>query len=134
VTAQAKAEYHPANFVQRHASAAYGRRLECSNCHDSGSFCRDCHERVGMQSVGRLQAGFHDAQPLWVFNHGKPARQALESCASCHKQNDCLQCHSTLGSFRVNPHGSGFDAKRVQSRNARICLACHLSNPLEGSS
>jgi hypothetical protein len=87
-----------------------------------------------MGTSGRLQAGFHDAQPFWLLNHAKPARQGLESCTTCHKQTDCLQCHSTIGAFRVSPHGPGFDAKRVQSKNARICFACHLSDPLQRSS
>ena len=127
------ASYHPANFLARHGSAAYNRNLECSNCHDAARFCRSCHESSGMQTVGRLQAGFHDAQPAFLLNHGKPARQALESCASCHKQTDCMQCHSSLGAFRVNPHGPSFDARRVQQRNARLCFACHLTDPLGGN-
>jgi hypothetical protein len=127
------ADYHPPNFMERHGSPAYGRKLECSNCHDNTRFCRDCHEQRGMGTTGRLEAGFHDAQPNWLLNHGKPARQGMESCASCHKQRDCMQCHSSLGSFRVNPHGPAFEAARVQQRNARLCLACHLSDPLGGT-
>lgn len=126
--------FHPANFMQRHASAAYGRNLECSNCHETTKFCRACHERAGMRTVGRLQPGFHDAQPFWLLNHGKPARQGLESCASCHKQTDCMQCHSQLGSFQISPHGPGFEPNRVQSKNARICSACHLGDPLARTS
>ncbi len=126
-----RAEYHPANFLERHSAVAYNRNLECSNCHDTARFCRACHEQRGMGTTGRLQPGFHDAQPLWLLNHGKPARQGLESCASCHKQTDCMQCHSGLGSFRVSPHGPSFDARRVQQRNARLCFACHLSDPLQ---
>jgi hypothetical protein len=126
-----RAGYHPANFLERHASAAYNRNLECSNCHETSRFCRDCHEQRGMGTFGRIQPGFHDAQPLWLLNHGKPARQGLESCASCHKQTDCMQCHSGLGSLRVSPHGPGFDAARVQSKNQRLCFACHLTDPLQ---
>lgn len=121
--------YHPANFVARHASAAYGARLECSNCHDARVFCRDCHERTGMGTFGRLRPGFHDAQPLWLLRHGQPARQGLESCTTCHTQTDCMQCHSQLGAFRVSPHGPGFDPERAQARNAAICFACHLTDP-----
>lgn len=126
-----RAGYHPGNFMERHAGAAYNRNLECSNCHETTRFCRDCHEQRGMGTSGRLQAGFHDAQPLWLLNHGKPARQGLESCASCHKQTDCMQCHSSIGSFRISPHGPGFDAKRVQSRNQRLCFTCHLTDPIQ---
>jgi hypothetical protein len=126
-----RAAYHPNNFLERHASAAYNRNLECANCHETSRFCRSCHEQQGMGTSGRLQPGFHDAQPLWLLNHGKPARQGMESCASCHKQTDCMQCHSSLGSFRVNPHGPSFDAARVQSKNQKLCFACHLTDPLQ---
>lgn len=135
VTTRRAGAFHPSNFLARHASAAYGRNLECANCHETTRFCRACHEQSGMGTSGaRMQPGFHDAQPFWLLNHGKPARQGLESCASCHKQTDCMQCHSQLGSFRISPHGPGFDPKRVQSKNARICFACHLGDPLTGSS
>lgn len=128
----ARATFHPPDFMARHPTEAYGRKLECANCHNTQVFCRDCHKNAGMTPVGRLENGFHDAQPLWLFRHGQAARQGLESCASCHAQKDCLQCHSALGSFQVNPHGPGFDARRAQKRNPAICLACHLTDPLNG--
>ena len=127
-----RADFHPANFLERHASASYGRNLDCQNCHETATFCRDCHERRGMGAVGRLQSAFHDAQPDWLLNHGRPARQGLESCASCHKQRDCTQCHSETGAFRINPHGPGFDAERMIKRNPRVCYACHLTDPTRG--
>ncbi|HEX6308053.1 MAG TPA: hypothetical protein VFZ69_07690 [Longimicrobiales bacterium] len=127
--------FHPANFQARHAAEAYGRRLECSNCHDSRLFCADCHASSGMSSArvpGRLGPGFHDAEPIWLLRHGQAARQGLESCASCHRQNECMQCHSVLGAFKVSPHGPGFDARRAQKRNAVLCLVCHITDPLNG--
>jgi hypothetical protein len=122
--------FHPPNFMARHAAEAYGRQLECSSCHDTGAFCRDCHEQSGFGSVGSLDPGFHDAEPNWLLRHGLPARQALESCASCHTQTDCLECHSTLGAFKVNPHGSDFDPQRAWEKNPAICFACHVNDPI----
>lgn len=122
-------DYHPPDFIARHATQAWGRTLECSNCHDTGAFCRDCHEGAGMGPRGRLGRGFHDAQPVWLLRHGQAARQGLESCASCHAQRDCMQCHSELGAFQVNPHGRDFDPERFRGRSSGICLACHLSDP-----
>jgi hypothetical protein len=81
---------------------------------------------------GRLGRGFHDAEPLWLLRHGQAARQGLESCASCHEQSQCMQCHSALGAFKVSPHGPDFDPRRAQKRNAAICLVCHLTDPLTG--
>jgi hypothetical protein len=128
------AEFHPPNYMYRHSAEAYNRRLDCASCHNTRVFCRDCHEQAGFESEGRLNRGFHDAEPVWLLRHGQAARQTLESCASCHGQRDCMQCHSEVGSFRINPHGSGFDARRAQRRNPRVCFACHLSDPLGRSS
>jgi hypothetical protein len=122
--------FHPPNYQARHSAEAYSRRLECSSCHNTAAFCRDCHQEAGFQAVGRLGMGFHDAEPLWLLRHGQPARYALESCATCHVQSDCIQCHSVIGSFRVNPHGRGFDARRAWERNPAICFACHIDTPV----
>lgn len=125
-----RAPFHPSNFESRHAAASYARQLECSSCHSPERFCRDCHAQLGMRSAGRLGSGFHDAEPLWLLRHGQAARQTLESCTTCHVQRDCMQCHSQSGSFRVSPHGPDFEAERARDRNARICAACHFSDPL----
>lgn len=117
-----------------HATEAYGNRMECSTCHSTGAFCRECHQQAGMGGSGRIESGFHDAQPLWLLRHGQAARQSLEGCASCHRQRDCIQCHSTTGAFSVNPHGPDFDARRYAERNRQVCFACHLSDPLGGGS
>lgn len=126
--------YHPPNFALKHSTQAYGREMECANCHSSSAFCRECHRQLGMQARGRLDGSFHDKAPAWLLRHAQAARQDLESCTTCHRQSDCLQCHSQLGRFRVSPHGPGFEAERLFDKNPQICFACHLSNPLEGGS
>jgi hypothetical protein len=124
--------FHEANFVARHAADAWGRNLECANCHEVQVFCRSCHTQSGLGAQGRLRAGFHDAEPVWLLRHGQAARQSLENCASCHAQNDCVGCHSQLGAFKVNPHGPAFEARRAWERNPGICLACHVGSPFGG--
>jgi hypothetical protein len=130
-SAPAKTAFHPPDFMLSHSSAAYGGRLECSNCHDAKAFCRECHAGGGQVPSGRLLSPvYHDAEPLWLLRHGGAARRGLEGCTACHAQKDCLQCHSTIGAFRVNPHGRDFDARQAQSRNPIICKACHIVDPL----
>jgi hypothetical protein len=124
------AEFHPTNYIARHAAESYSRRLECSGCHNTRVFCRDCHDQLGFGAVGRLGPAFHDAQPLWLLRHGQAARQTLESCTTCHAQQDCMQCHSQLGAFQVSPHGRGFDAERARRRNPQVCGACHVGDPM----
>lgn len=128
--APARARFHPFDFAQRHASAAYARRLECANCHDTDSFCAECHQSTGRTASQNRGALYHDAQSVWLLRHGQAARQGLESCTSCHRQQDCLRCHSDLGAFRVNPHGRDFDARRAAARNLSVCRLCHLSDPV----
>ncbi len=124
--------YHPQDFVARHSADAFGRDTECANCHSAQVFCRDCHVDVGLTGTGRLGPGYHNGGPVWLLRHGQAARQNLESCTTCHKQLDCVQCHGVLGAFKVSPHRSGFNAERAWNRSARTCLACHVGNPLNG--
>ncbi len=122
--------FHPPNYLARHSAEAWGRQLECSSCHETAAFCRGCHQQAGMGSTGALGRGYHDAEPNWLLRHGRPARHALESCASCHQQSDCIQCHSVLGAFKISPHGSDFDPQRAYEKNPAICFACHVDDPI----
>jgi hypothetical protein len=121
--------FHPPNFVERHAVDVFAGRADCHSCHSAETFCRSCHTGAGVAAQGR-NAAFHTGQPLWVLSHGQAARMGMESCASCHRQNDCLQCHSTAGGWGVNPHGPGFAASRMAARSPATCRLCHLNDPL----
>ena len=120
--------YHEPGYEAGHAADAASRFLDCSACHDTVVFCRTCHAEAGImdQSVG---AAYHDAEPLWLLRHGQAARQTLEGCVSCHEQRDCTRCHSSVGAFRVSPHGPGFDPGLAQDKNPRACALCHLTDP-----
>ena len=124
--------YHPPDFVARHPAEAFGQDTECATCHNTQAFCRSCHLEAGFGSTGRLGPGYHDAQSLWLLRHGQAARQNLETCVSCHAQNDCTQCHSVVGAFKVSPHSSDFDARSAWDRSPTTCLACHIRNPIGG--
>ncbi len=124
---QSAAGFHPANFVVRHGAETYAGLTECGSCHSTEVFCRDCHQQLGIgQGAITTSGAFHDAQPLWLLSHGRAARQGLESCASCHAQQSCLRCHSAKVGWRVNPHGSDFDAERLKDRSTMSCGICHF--------
>lgn len=124
--------YHPANFLATHAPQAYGREVDCTTCHSTEAFCRSCHRQAGIAAKTNARSTvFHNAQPLWLLQHGRAARQDLPSCTTCHQQTYCMQCHSDLGA-RINPHGPGFNATAMSSRNPQLCLMCHFKNPLGG--
>jgi len=117
--------YHADGFLARHPAAAYARETSCSDCHNERSFCASCHEQSGIVAARGLRTGYHDARPFFVSGHGGAARQSLESCVSCHTQNDCLKCHSSIAGRRFNPHGPGFDAERLRKKNGQMCTVCH---------
>jgi hypothetical protein len=125
---EGKRRFHAENFEVRHAADAYGRETECSTCHNAEVFCRGCHRQAGLGSRGRLDVAFHTAQPLWLLQHGRAARQGLSNCTTCHAQRDCLTCHSTTG-WGISPHGPNFDADRMAKNAAPMCLRCHLQIP-----
>lgn len=124
-SAAAAPGYHPAGFLSRHPAAAYAREASCSDCHNERSFCASCHEQSGVVATRGLRTGYHDARQFFTAGHGGAARQSLESCISCHTQNDCLPCHSAVGARRINPHGPGFDAERLRRKNGQMCTVCH---------
>jgi hypothetical protein len=122
--------YHPLNFIQRHSASAWNQENECASCHNPETFCRSCHTTLGFASRdGRTNTGFHNESTSFALGHGQAARQGLELCASCHAQQDCLQCHSARAGRRINPHGPGFDAEKLRSKNQGLCLFCHFSVP-----
>lgn len=122
-----QSHYHPQNFLTRHPSSAYSREANCSDCHNPSQFCQACHQQSGLVAAGRIGTrGYHDAFRGFSLGHGQAARQSLESCASCHAERDCTACHSAVGGgFRFSPHGPGFNAARMRSKNPSVCIACH---------
>lgn len=118
--------FHAANFVERHAVEVFSNGADCQSCHNSERFCRDCHARNGIAAEARMTAAFHTGKANWVLSHGQAARTGMESCVSCHKQNDCIRCHSASGGWGVNPHRAGFDASRLAERNSTSCRMCHI--------
>jgi len=124
--------YHPANFLLRHGAEAFSVQTVCSDCHSTEAFCRDCHASSGVSigAGGGAGGAFHDAQPNWLFEHGRAARQGMESCASCHQQTSCLRCHSAKFGLRISPHGPGFDAERLAARSTMSCGVCHTADQI----
>jgi hypothetical protein len=120
--------YHNTGYLARHPAEAYARQSDCSQCHNTGYFCTSCHQQSGLIARGPLTAGYHNSAQFFALGHGKAARQSLETCVSCHTENDCLRCHSAVQGRHFNPHGPDFDAARLKKRNPQMCAACHGPN------
>ena len=123
--------FHRRNFVERHGNESFGNSGECASCHQPQAFCVNCHVETGRARTGAVAGRYHDAQPAWTFGHGAVARRSIESCAACHREADCLQCHSSSQGWGVNPHGPGFNPG-IEKRNMAMCTRCHLNGPPRG--
>jgi hypothetical protein len=128
-TAADSRAFHGVNFVERHAVDVFSSTADCQSCHNTERFCRDCHTKTGVASQSRMNSAFHTGQPMWVLSHGTAARMGMEACASCHRQSDCVRCHSASGGWGINPHGEGFAADARAARNSTSCSWCHLTRP-----
>jgi hypothetical protein len=123
--------FHQTDYVQRHAADAFTRETDCASCHQTQAFCVQCHRSVGTAAAGRFNVGdftqFHDKRADWSISHGRVARRSIETCASCHRQSDCVACHAENGYARINPHPAGLDLSRMQDKNRATCLICHTA-------
>jgi hypothetical protein len=154
-------DLHPVDYATLHAVDARRNVPNCASCHRNQTFCVGCHQRLGVASdpeggqpgrqpqnpfgTGTRIKSFHP--PNWVrdsggvvitvptpASHSFQARRNIRACASCHREQTCLECHSAdpARALQVNPHPAGFSGSsscRALARNARACLKCHMTTP-----
>ncbi|MGE0872460.1 MAG: cytochrome c3 family protein [Kofleriaceae bacterium] len=133
-------EFHPGNYLLTHGVDARRGKPDCSACHRAQSFCVGCHERTGV--APRITPGFDAGGPFhpagWATagvgpnRHAAEARRNIASCASCHRENDCLSCHRAApGQLRASPHPPGWRGSArcnaLDRGNRRMCLRCHIT-------
>ncbi len=139
---------HPGDFTSTHPVAARQNRPDCSACHRLQSFCTGCHERAGVGPNADVpgtafSSGARVHPPGWLVpgpqHHGVQAARNIGQCASCHREDQCLTCHSTTSSAYpggVRPHPPGFAGRcrEMLAKNDRACRKCHdLSNPADSA-
>ncbi len=138
-------EFHLGDYLTLHPVEARRNSPDCSSCHRLQTFCTGCHSRSGVSSDPRGGSEFDSELPErrfhppgWASEEGRgpehhafAAQQNLAQCASCHREQFCVRCHSAEpGGLRVNPHPPGWAQSRrcqaLQQRNGRMCLRCHI--------
>jgi hypothetical protein len=139
-------DFHPGDYVATHAIDGRRNVPDCSTCHRTESFCVACHERSG---VGTRDTDFDQSDPQlrfhpddWVSDtganrHAREARANLKACSSCHREDDCLACHTAeSGTPQISPHGAGWRGSRrcesLAAKNPRMCLRCHIDEAESG--
>ena len=136
-------DFHRGNYLLTHAVDARRGRPDCSACHRAETFCVACHERAGLGT--RADSEFNSTDPNRAFHpmgwsssgagpnlHAQAAKRNVGACASCHREEDCLTCHSAQpGGVRASPHPPGwrgsFRCKSLDRGNRRMCLRCHIT-------
>ncbi|HEX5058507.1 MAG TPA: cytochrome c3 family protein [Kofleriaceae bacterium] len=137
------ADFHQANYIALHSIEAKRGRPDCSACHRAQTFCVGCHERSGIGTRG--ETDFNSRDPLQQFHppgwasqgagpnlHAPVARRSINTCASCHREDDCLTCHSADATgLRISPHPAGWRGssrcRMLDRGNRRMCLRCHIT-------
>lgn len=137
-------DFHPGDYVMTHAIDARRGKPECSACHRLESFCVACHERsgIGDNIVSHYSAkdpsrffhpsGWASSTPGAPNLHAQEARRNVNACVSCHREEDCMTCHSAQnGAGHISPHPSNWrgsaQCKSMDRANRRMCLRCHVT-------
>ena len=134
---------HDLNFRYMHGIEAKSKSMECQTCHQTETFCAECHSSAsedfaaeGIVPTSHLQQGF---VMIGVGSgggvHSKLARRDIESCASCHDVQgtdpNCILCHVDTDGIRgTNPktHDINFmgDIEGSWHEDAgAVCYNCH---------
>ncbi len=136
-------DFHAGNYLLIHASEARRGTPDCSACHRYETFCVGCHERSGLGTRGdtqfspdRTDLRFHpigwSSKGAGPNLHAGEARRNITACASCHREEDCMTCHTAeAGSVQASPHGKGWRGsarcRALDRENRRMCLRCHVT-------
>jgi hypothetical protein len=104
-------QVHDLNYRFTHGIDAKGRQSECTSCHNTQTFCVQCHEAGGNITEGRFKPASHSVPGFTTLGpgsggglHAEEARRDIESCVSCHdvegRDPICLTCHTDKGRVR----------------------------------
>jgi hypothetical protein len=146
--------FHGNDYLRIHAVEARKESLYCNACHRSATFCLGCHERAGLTDPRTVDAPnslanahppgrYHPPFEVWTQaprtpqHHSWQAQRNIRTCVACHREETCMECHSTPGApgggagqlFHVSPHPAAYAGSRactsMAARNGRVCLKCH---------
>ncbi len=135
-------QVHDINYLYTHSVDAKAKTAECQTCHNTRTFCNDCHENGRQGQWGTLPAshripGFalRGGYGSGGGRHADLARKNIEQCASCHDAEGtepaCINCHfDNDGVKHTNPktHVAGFMNTvhgEWHSNPGATCYVCH---------
>ena len=135
---------HDLNYRYNHGIDARGKTEECATCHQTETFCAECHNSEGTGDfalggfvpVSHIQPNF---TTLGVGSggglHAEIARRDIESCAACHDTQgadpNCILCHTDSDGIKgTNPktHVTGYlhnEEGDWHGDYGAVCYNCH---------
>jgi hypothetical protein len=131
---------HPGDWLTTHAAVARRDSTapvsgRCTSCHTVSQFCAECHSRLGIAQIAapdvRASERWHPPAAVWIRGpnvHALEATRSMQTCASCHAEEDCVQCHGAAGiGAGLSPHPPGFASgcRTAVESNPRACITCH---------
>jgi hypothetical protein len=126
---------HPGDYLAAHPLEARRDEGRCQSCHTISRFCAECHSRLGISTLSAPAiepvGAYHPPPAIWLRGpnlHAVEAVRALDSCASCHGEQDCVECHGARGfGGGLSPHPPGFATRCATALaiNGRACATCH---------
>jgi hypothetical protein len=137
------ASHQATGFLATHGNAARRAPADCASCHTQES-CAACHlarpavvanlprataDRGRGATVMREPPETHDDG--YANRHGPVAAAVPQTCAACHVQANCLECHRPSAATAGSYHPLDFLSRHPAAAYARQtdCVDCH--NPAE---
>ena len=134
---------HGLDYRFTHGIDAKGKESTCMTCHETETFCVECHNSSGGDfAMGGFTPVSHQAPDFIILGvgsgggeHAKLARRDIESCSSCHDVEgadpSCILCHVDPDGIKgTNPrtHQIGFMRDQEgdwHSDYNSLCYNCH---------
>ncbi|MDF1535480.1 MAG: cytochrome c3 family protein [bacterium] len=109
---------------------------DCGVCHQEADLdiapplerCEECHEKSFLADVKIPARVTQDS--FWYRDHGPYAEELVNNCASCYREDFCLDCHKAGFADeqgKLNVHRSDFRVTHPIHARAdnRSCTVCH---------
>lgn len=101
-------QVHSLDYRNTHPIDAKAKTIDCTSCHETKSFCVDCHQSGENAGMAKMKPEWHSMAGFTTMGkgsgggrHAELARRDLESCTSCHDVEGadptCMVCHTEGG-------------------------------------
>lgn len=134
---------HDLNYRYTHGVDSNAKTTECQTCHQTETFCAECHDSKGGDFALSGNTPMSHKIPNFITigvgsgggEHARLARRDIERCAACHdvqgSDPNCTLCHTDNDGVKgTNPktHPAGFMKSTEgdwHSDRGSVCYNCH---------